>query len=47
MQSVAVADIHEISRGWKYLLNNASSEKHQFVAYVTGRTVKDAAIILD
>lgn len=47
MQCVAIADIHEISRGWKYIIDNTSSEKQKYkvVAYATGRA--DYPDILD
>ena len=36
MKNVAISDIHDISRIWKYNLENKSSE-HNIIAYVTQR----------
>lgn len=37
MKNIAVSDIHEVSRAWKYYLENNSSE-YNVVAYVTKRS---------
>ena len=38
MQIVAISDIHEISREWKYLLDNSVHKNYEVVVYVTGRS---------
>ena len=38
MQIVAISDIHEISREWKYLLDNSVHKNYEVAVYVTGRS---------